>query len=83
MNALHANFLVGKLFKSLFNSLNRTVNIRFDNDVERFDFALGNMAEQILQADLGQVFKLLRFDSVAAFLRNLFGNLRNVHDIAC
>ena len=56
MNALHANFLVGKLFKSLFNSLNRTVNIRFDNDVERFDFALGNMAEQILQADLGQVF---------------------------
>ena len=41
------------------------------------------MAEQILQADLGQVFKLLRFDSVAAFLRNLFGNLRNVHDIAC
>ncbi|CCY32453.1 conserved domain protein [Ruminococcus sp. CAG:60] len=52
MDHSYYNFLIGKLHKTLLNSLYRTLNIGFDNDRKLFQIACLDLVKQIIQGKL-------------------------------
>ena len=59
MDNTDTDFIIGKLFKVLLNSFNRTLNIGFDNDIELLHFALLERGEEIVKCNLVVCLELL------------------------
>lgn len=52
MDDAHAHLVVGDLFKALFYGLGAALHVGLDNDGKLLAFALGDLAEQVIQRDL-------------------------------
>lgn len=65
--------VVGDFLQRLANCLYRTHDIRFDNNRQFLHFALGNLAEQIIQRDLLIGFEDLFFLLMSALLHQFAG----------
>ena len=59
MDNTDTDFIIGKLFKVLLNSFNRTLNIGFDNDCKLLHFALLERGEEIVKCNLVVCLELL------------------------
>ena len=49
MDNLNCHFIIGEFCKTLFNSLYRTLNIRFDNDIQILDLTSLDLIKQTIQ----------------------------------
>ena len=74
MNHSHFNFFVLNLDERSAQRFHRTLNVRFDNDIQFLQFAFFDAAENVIQRYLGG-FLLFRFCFGNTFFRYAAGNL--------
>ena len=71
MNATNAYFVVGKLFKRLFDRFHRAGHIRFNDQVQCLQLAFGHLTEQIVQRHFLLLLNLRCLDPITPFFRYL------------